>query len=48
MLKGEVDIDKGGHGLNVRRGLGVGCEVALAGLIFGVPLEDVELKVGEQ
>lgn len=42
-MEGEVDVYEGGDGLDVGGGLGVGCEVALAGLVFGVPFKDVEL-----
>ena len=44
-LVGEVDVDEGSDGLDVVRGLGVGVEVALARLIFGVPFEYVKLDV---
>lgn len=44
-LEGKVDVDKGGNGEDVGRVLGVVDEVALAGLVFGIPFEDVELKV---
>ena len=44
-LEGEVDVEEGGHGLDGTRVLGVVEEVALAGLVFGVPFEDVELRV---
>jgi len=45
-LEGEVDVDEGGHGLDVVGGLGVVEEVFLAGLVFGVPFENVELVAG--
>ena len=44
-LVGQVDIDESGYGLDGMGVLGVVEKVALAGLIFGVPLEDVELGV---
>ena len=44
-LEGEVDVEEGGDGLDGAGVLGVVEEVALAGLVFGVPLEDVELGV---
>lgn len=44
-LEGEVDVEEGGDGLDRGGMLGVVEEVALAGLVFGVPVEDVELGV---
>ena len=44
-LEGEVDVEECGDGLDGRRVLGVVQEVALAGLVLGVPVEDVELGV---
>ncbi len=43
-LERKSDVDKGSDGLDMGRLLGVVDEVALAGLIFGVPLKDVELQ----
>ena len=42
-LKGKVDVDESGDGLHMGGGLGVGCKVALAGLVLGVPFENVKL-----
>ena len=44
-LEGQVDVEEGGDRLHGRRVLRVVEEVALAGLVFGVPFEDVELRV---
>ena len=44
-LEGEVDVEEGGDGLHGAGVLGVVEEVALAGLVFGIPVEDVELRV---
>jgi hypothetical protein len=46
-LKGEVDIDEGGHGLDGNGVLRVVEEEALAGLIFWVPDKEVELALLE-
>ena len=42
-MAGELDVHKGGDGLNVTAVLGMLKEVALARLELGVPFEDVEL-----
>ena len=44
-MDGEKDVDKGGDGLDLRAVLCMGDKVSLAGLVFGVPLEDVELDL---
>ena len=40
-----MNVEEGGDGLDGAGVLGVVEEVALAGLVFGVPVEDVELRV---
>ena len=40
-----MDVDERGDGLDGVAMLGVVEEVALAALVFGVPFEDVELRV---
>lgn len=43
-LAGELDVDEGGEALHHGLVLGVVEEVPLAGLVFGIPGDDVELK----
>ena len=43
-LEGEGDVDEGGDGKDGRRLLRVCYEVAMAGLVLRVPLEDIELE----
>jgi len=42
-LIGKDDVYKGGKSLDLTFMLGVDDEVALAGLVFGVPLEEIKL-----
>ena len=44
-LRRQEDVDKGRDGEDGATGLGMVDEVALAGLVFGVPFENVELRV---
>lgn len=44
-LKWELDIDECSYGLDGSGLLGMVDEVALAGLVFGEPVKDVELRV---
>lgn len=43
-LEGEKDVDEGSDGLYGAALLGIIDEVFLAGLVFGVPFEDIELS----
>ena len=42
-LEGEADVDEGSDGLDGAALLGMIDEVFLAGLIFGIPFEDIKL-----
>lgn len=44
-MEWELDVDECGYGLDGSGLLGMVDEVALAGLVFGEPVEDVELGV---
>ena len=43
-LEGETDVGEGSDGLYGATLLGMIYEVFLAGLVFGVPFEDIELS----
>ena len=44
-LEGEADVDEGGDGLDGITVLGVVGKISLTALVFGVPFEDVKLRV---
>ncbi len=45
LLIGEFDVDKGGHGLHRPTLLRVFDKVSLTGLVFGIPIEDIKLRI---
>lgn len=45
ILVGKLDVDKGGNSLNGAALLCVLNEVFLAGLVFGIPIKDIKLRV---